>query len=87
MENQKEVQNILMALARVLVALGIIGTVIYFTPILDTLVYFAYAFVIPVMFLVSIGALSKDALLIFSLSAKQIRERVAHHRETLNAAT
>lgn len=87
MENKEEVQKILMAFARVLVALGIIGTVIYLTPILDMLIYFAYAFIIPLVFLVAIGALSQDFLIVFSLSAKQIRERIAHHREVLNAAT
>lgn len=75
--------KIIINIAKIILALGIIGLIIFYTPIFDLLYYFAiYAF-IPFMFLMSIGLIAIDTLEIFKLTLPELKERINKETERL----
>lgn len=75
--------KIIINLAKIFLSLGIIGLIIFYTPIFDLLYYFAlYAF-IPFMFLLAIGFIGVDTLEIFRIALPELKKRINEEKERI----
>ena len=71
------------AIAKITLAMGIIGTVIWYTPVFDLLYSFAYLCFVPIILLVALGMLSHESFILLVLTKDELRTRVANAREYL----
>lgn len=74
-------------LAKIFIALGILGVIIWYTPIIELFLNFGYLVLIPVVFLCAIGLISNQTIDFVTISSQELRKRIFNEREKLQAAS
>jgi energy-converting hydrogenase Eha subunit H len=77
-------QSIAKSILSILVALGLVGVIIYFLPLLDIVYYFAMIVLIPIVVLIAMGVISKDSYNIVVQFYPELRKRVIQYRKQNN---
>lgn len=85
-EIPEEVHKMIVSIAKILIALGIIGVLITYTPIFDLLYGFFYLVLIPVFFLTALGIISSSTVNLFIVGLPEIKRRVQEQRLLLQNA-
>lgn len=85
-EIPEEVHKMIVSIAKILIALGVVGAIIAYTPIFDTLYLFFYMVLIPTFFLVALGIISSSTVNLFVIGLPEIKRRVQEQRLLLQNA-
>lgn len=74
---EEQTQNqVVESIAKIVIALGIIGLLLFYTPIIDLLYKFLIFVVLPITFLYGVGLLINNSGRIIYLSGSELRRRI-----------
>lgn len=75
--------DIALRIAKVIVAFGIIGLILWKMPIFELMYLFVYVFVIPIVFLAAIGLISTETAAFIFSGAGNLRARIDEKRQEI----
>ena len=78
------IQTLVIKLAKISLAFGLLGILVLYTPIFDLMYGFVYLVMIPVAFLTLLGFISFEAYDVFDITLEELRTRIKAQRAILS---
>lgn len=77
--------QITLRVAKIILGLGIIGSLLYFFPVVELVTAFLGIVAVPLLLLASTGMIASSSYELLSLSAPELRARIDKHLEELRS--